>query len=278
MMVNAKRRSIKKVVLQIVAIIVTIIFIFPVLWMVLTSFKYRVDIFAMPPKWIFSPTLHSYLYTLQRGFWHPFMNSVIMSVSSIILAMVISIFAAYSFSRFKPAGTDTWMFLILSSRMIPPVAAVIPMFLLYRLLHLGNTYIGMIMLYTMFSLPFALWMLKGFIDQIPREFDEAALADGASVTHVVFDIILPQLGPALVAVAVFSIIFVWNEFLFAYILTGKETRTIPVQIAAGIYTEKGVDWEYISALSTLYIIPVLGVVFFLQKYFLRGLTFGTIRR
>ena len=270
--------KIKNIIIHAIAILVTFIFIFPILWMILASFKRRVDIFAIPPKWLFVPTLHNYIYTLNRGFWHPFINSVIMSTTSIIIAIVISLFAAYSFSRFRPSGTDTFMFLILSSRMMPAVAVVIPIFLMYRLFNLVNTYLGMILLYTMFNIPFSLWMLKGFIDQIPREFDQAARADGASTFRLLWDIIVPQLSSALVAVAIFNIIFVWNEFLFAYILTGKQTRTIPVQIVASIYTEKGVDWEYVSSLSTLYILPVLGIVFSLQKYFLRGLTFGTIRR
>jgi multiple sugar transport system permease protein len=135
----------------------------------------------------------------------------------------------------------------------------------------------MIMLYTMFSMPFSLWMLKGFIDEIPKEFDDAALADGASIPRVVFDVILPQLGTALVAVIIFNIIFVWNEFLFALILTGPETRTVPVEIASGVACGKGVEWGFISSSATIYILPVVAAVFFLQKYFLRGLSFGSIK-
>ena len=266
-------------VIQIIATLVTVFWALPVLWLVATSFKARIDIFVIPPKFIFKPTLANFRYTINRGlFWGPLWNSIFISVTSVLLAIVLTLFAAYAISRFRLKGSDMIMFMVLSLRMMPPAVVVIPMFLLYRLLGLTNTYTGMILLYTMFSIPFSLWMLKGFLDEIPQQFDDAALADGASYWQVLKDIIIPQLGPAFATVVIFNVIFVWNEFLFSYLLTGVKTRTMPVQIALGLYTDKGVDWEYISALSTIYITPVIAAVFFLQKQLLRGLTFGTIRR
>ena len=135
----------------------------------------------------------------------------------------------------------------------------------------------MIITYTMFSMPLALWVIKGFIDEVPKSLDDAAKVDGFSTTATVLKIILPQLGAALAAVILLNLIFVWNEFLFIYILGGKALRTMPVAIYAGIYTEKGVDWEYVSSLSTIHILPIVVAAFILQKYLTRGLTFGMRR-
>lgn len=266
-------------VLTIVAIIVTCVYAFPTVWLILTSFKSRIDIFSIPPKFIFKPCLESYLYTFQRGhFFRTLLNSAFISFTSVLLAMVLTIFAAYAVSRMPFKGSNFVMFLILSFRMMPAAVVVIPMFLLYRMLKLVNTYQGMILLYTAFSVPFSMWMIKSFIDEVPRHLDDAALSDGASVPRTIFSVVLPQLGPALVSVLLFNLIFVWNEFLFAYILTGIETRTIPAQIAVGIYTDKGVDWEYVTSLSTVFVSPILVIIFWLQKYLIRGLTFGTVKR
>ena len=149
--------------------------------------------------------------------------------------------------------------------------------IVYRLLGFIGIYPGMIITYTMFNMPLALWVIKGFIDEVPKSLDDAAKVDGFSTTATVLKIILPQLGAALAAVILLNLIFVWNEFLFIYILGGKALRTMPVAIYAGIYTEKGVDWEYVSSLSTIHILPIVVAAFILQKYLTRGLTFGMRR-
>lgn len=277
--IRERRRRRRKIILTTVAVLITLVYAFPMVWLILTSFKKRSDIFSVPPKFVFKPTLDNYAYTIQRGqFWHTLFNSVIISFSSVLLAVILTVFAAYAVSRIKFRGSDFVMFLILSFRMMPAAVVVIPMFLLYRMLGLVNSYTGMILLYTSFSIPFSMWMMKSFMDEVPRHLDDAAFSDGASVPRTVMEVILPQLGPALVSVLLFNIIFVWNEFLFAYILSGIETRTIPVQIAMGIYTDKGVDWEYVTALSTIFVSPILVMIFWLQKHLLRGLTFGTVKR
>ncbi|MBO8127556.1 MAG: carbohydrate ABC transporter permease [Firmicutes bacterium] len=276
---SATKQAKKSRLRQIIAVVITFGYFSPILWLIMTAFKKRIDIFAIPPKFFFVPTLDNFRYSVGRGmFWGPLINSLVMSVLAVCLAIVITIFAAYAISRFRVPASKFIMFLVLSLRMMPPAVVVIPMFLMYRLLGMVNTHVGMVLLYTMFSIPFTLWMLKGFIDELPRQFDDAALADGANPLQVLKDIILPQLGPALATVIIFNMIFVWNEFLFSYILTGPETRTMPVQIAMGIYTDKGVDWEYVSALSTIYVLPVLAAIYVLQNNLLRGMTFGTIRR
>lgn len=278
-LVKERRKRQRAFVLTFIAIVVTCIYAFPTAWLILTSFKSRIDIFSIPPKFIFKPSLENYLYTFQRGhFFQTLLNSVSISFASVLLAMVLTIFAAYAVSRMPFKGSSFVMFLILSFRMMPAAVVVIPMFLLYRMLKLVNTYQGMILLYTAFSVPFSMWMIKSFIDEVPRHLDDAALSDGASVPRTIFNVVLPQLGPALVSVLLFNLIFVWNEFLFAYILTGIETRTIPAQIAVGIYTDKGVDWEYVTSLSTIFVSPILVIIFWLQKYLIRGLTFGTVKR
>lgn len=279
LILKERRKRRRVLVLTSVAIIVTCIYAFPTVWLILTSFKSRIDIFSIPPKFVFKPSLENYLYTFQRGhFFQTLLNSVFISFTSVLLAMVLTTFAAYAVSRMPFKGSNFVMFLILSFRMMPAAVVVIPMFLLYRMLKLVNTYHGMILLYTAFSVPFSMWMIKSFIDEVPRHLDDAALSDGASVPRAIFGVVLPQLGPALVSVLLFNLIFVWNEFLFAYILTGIETRTIPAQIAVGIYTDKGVDWEYVTSLSTVFVSPILVIIFWLQRYLIRGLTFGTVKR
>ena len=150
-----------------------------------------------------------------------FVNSVVLSLVSVTIAITVSFLAAYSFSRFKPPGTDFLMFLLLSTRFVPAAAFVIPFFQLFGVLHLKNTYVGLIIFYTMFSVPFSVWILKGFIDGVSPRFDETGLVNGASRAHVIFKIVLPQVKPGLVAAFVFNIIFVWNEFLFDFQLGGQ---------------------------------------------------------
>lgn len=259
--------------------LITLIYISPLIWIFLTSLKSRNDIFAMPPEWLFIPTLKNYISTLtDPQIISNFLNSFLLTATSVFLALVLTLFAAYAFSRYKIPGSENIQFIILSLRMLPPITVVIPMFLLYRAFNLANTYIGMILLYTMFSIPFSLWMLKNFIDDIPVQMDEMALRDGASIPRLIKDIILPQIGPAVVSVVLFNAIFVWNDFVFAYILTGPNTRTIPVAISLGLWGESGIDWEFITSMGVTYIMPLILLAFTLRDRLLAGMTFGTVRR
>ena len=204
-------------------------------------------------------------------------NSAITAGVSTILSVVFGLFAAYAFSRFPIAGKGDLLFFILSTRMLPPVVVTIPIFLLYRQLGLYDTTIGLIILYTVFNLSFSVWLLQGFIDEIPREYEEAALVDGYSRFQAFFKIVLPQTVTGLAATTVFCLIFAWNEYAFAVMLTAQAARTAPPSIPSVLGTG-GIEWAQIAAGAMGFLIPVAIVTFALRNYLLRGVTFGAVRR
>jgi multiple sugar transport system permease protein len=211
------------------------------------------------------------------GYVSRFVNSIIIAVTSTFLAVAMGTFTAYGFSRFKMPGEDDWLFFILSTRMLPPVVVAIPMFLMYRAVGLVDTHVGLIILYTAFNLSFSVWLMKGFIDEIPKEYEEAALVDGYTRMEAFFKIVLPQATTGIAATAVFCFITAWNEYAFALMMTNKNAQTappyIPSQLGSGL-----TDWTVIAAGSLLFLIPVALFTFFLRDHLLRGVTFGAIRR
>jgi multiple sugar transport system permease protein len=204
-------------------------------------------------------------------------NSLIIAGLSTIASVVLGLFAAYAFSRFKIPGENDLLFFILSTRMLPPVVVTIPLFLMYRQLGLHDTHLGMILLYTVFNLSLSVWLLKGFIDEIPKEYEEAALVDGYSRLQAFFRVVLPQAVGGIAATTVFCLIFAWNEYAFALMLTSEEARTAPPSIAT-MLGRGGIEWSAIAAGSLGFLIPVVIVTFALRNYLLRGVTFGAIRQ
>ena len=211
------------------------------------------------------------------GYVSRFANSVIIAVVSTFLAVALGTFTAYGFSRFRMPGENDWLFFILSTRMLPPVVVAIPMFLMYRAVDLYDTHLGLIILYTAFNLSFSVWLMKGFMDEIPREYEEAALVDGYTRMEAFFKIVLPQATTGIAATAVFCFITAWNEYAFALMMTNRIAQTappyIPSQLGSGL-----TDWTVIAAGSLLFLIPVALFTFFLRSHLLRGVTFGAIRR
>jgi multiple sugar transport system permease protein len=211
------------------------------------------------------------------GYVSRFINSIVIAVTSTFLAVAMGTITAYGFSRFKMPGEDDWLFFILSTRMLPPVVVAIPMFLMYRAVGLVDTHVGLIILYTAFNLSFSVWLMKGFIDEIPKEYEEAALVDGYTRMEAFFKIVLPQATTGIAATAVFCFITAWNEYAFALMMTNKNAQTappyIPSQLGSGL-----TDWTVIAAGSLLFLIPVALFTFFLRDHLLRGVTFGAIRR
>jgi len=297
----------------IVAIVVACVMLIPVIWMAMTSIKARPDATASPPKVIFTPSLDGFiglftnrmqlsagaLATQQQrtdlSFWEKqalvrgmrilgpskfvgqLRNSLIIAVMSTLLAVTLGLLAAYAFSRYDIPGKGDWLFFILSTRMLPPVVVTIPIFLMYRAVGLYDTHIGMVLLYAVFNLSFSVWLLKGFIDEIPIEYEEAALVDGYSRLQAFRKIVLPQSVTGLAATAVFCLIFAWNEYAFALMMTSEKARTAPPAIPATLGVG-GIEWHVIAAGSLLFLIPVVIVTFALRRYLLRGVTFGAIRR
>jgi multiple sugar transport system permease protein len=297
----------------IVSIVIAAIMLIPVVWMTMTAIKSRPDAVAAPPKVLFSPSLDGFiglftnrsqisaaeLPTYQQRtdltFWERqalvrgmkilgpsqfvgrLKNSLIISFASTVLAVTLGLLAAYAFSRYDIPGKGDWLFFILSTRMLPAVVVTIPIFLMYRAVGLYDTYIGMILLYTAFNLSFSVWLLKGFIDEIPKEYEEAALVDGYSRLQAFRKIVLPQAVTGIAATAVFCLIFAWNEYAFALMLTGDKARTAPPSIPSMLGVG-GIEWGSIAAGSLLFLIPVVVVTFALRRYLLRGVTFGAIRQ
>lgn len=250
----------------------------PVLWIILSAFKTREDILAWPPKFLFQPTISNFVDLFHRkAFINALTNSVLISLSAIVIAIVVSYLAAYAFSRLKPKLTDFMMFMLLSIRMVPGAATIIPLFMMYTALGWKSTHLGMILFYAMFSIPFSVWILKGFLDGVSTKFDETALVNGAGRLNTMFYVILPQVKSGIVAAFIFNVMFVWNEFLFGFILGGNKVQTIPVALATETFTQSGIDWPFIASLSVINILPLLILLFFFQKYLLVGMTFGTVR-
>jgi multiple sugar transport system permease protein len=197
----------------------------------------------------------------------------------VLLALVIGTLAAYGFSRKTHKGNDTYLFIILTTRMLPAIVVIIPIILMFRITGLAGSYPGIILLYTAFNLPFTIWMMKSFFDELSPDVEDAARIDGSSEVKVFFKICLPQVLAGLAATFVFGLILPWNEFLFALLLTGVDTRTVPVAMNQAVAGGGiGVLWGLLAAIETLFLIPVFLVTFFLQNHLLRGVTFGTVKR
>ncbi len=274
-----------------------VFFLFPIFWMLETSFKSINQANSQTPSLVgFTPTLDNYrnifftttasvtqaggTTTTATDFPRYFLNSIIIGGIATVLALFLGTLAAYGFSRFRVVAKNDLLFFILSQRMLPPIAVLIPIFLMYRTIGLVDTYVGMILLYTTFNLPFAVWMMKGFIDEIPKEYEDAAMVDGYSRFQAFYKVIVPQSFSALAATAVFCLITVWNEFLFSFVLTTPGgARTAPPSIAAAAGGGQGsIDWGLIAATAMLFVLPVVIFTFLVRNHLLRGVTFGAVRR
>jgi multiple sugar transport system permease protein len=211
------------------------------------------------------------------GYPNRFMNSLIVAITSTVLAVGMGTLTAYGFSRFKVKGEGDLLFFILSTRMLPPVVVAIPMFLMYRVVGLNDTHWGLIILYTAFNLSFSVWLMKGFMDEIPKEYEEAALVDGYTRMQAFFKVVLPEAATGIAATAVFCFITAWNEYAFALIMTNRRAQTappfIPSQVGSGLP-----DWTVIAAGTLLFLLPVAIFTFLLRNHLLRGVTFGAIRK
>lgn len=292
-------------------VIYTVVTLVPLAWIILTGFKSPPDSISYPPKVIFAPTVEGYVNlfttrtrvstetlaalpppqglaeTIVRSrdmviagpskFGERFKNSVIIGFGSTFLSIFLGTLAAYAFSRFKIPLKDDLLFFILSTRMMPPIAVAIPIFLMYRTLGLSDTHLGMILLYTAVNISLAVWLLKGFIDEIPREYEEAALIDGYTRFQAFRKVVLPQAATGIASTAIFCLIFAWNEYAFAVLLTSGVAQTAPPFIPT-IIGVGGQDWPAVAAGATLFLLPVMIFTILLRKHLLRGITFGAVRK
>ncbi len=266
--------------------LIGVFYFLPVLWIILTAFKSPRD--ALTLELWFTPTLDNFSAVFARAFYQGgevlntqfdlfFFNSVFIAGTSVGLALILGTAAAYAFSRWPLRGNDTYLFIILATRMLPPIIIIIPIFLMFRLTGLAGGYLGIILLYTAFNLPFTIWIMKSFFDDLPRDVEDAARTDGSSEWRVFFRVCLPQVKAGIAATVTLGLILTWNEFIMALLLTGPQTRTVPVAMGANLGGGFSVQWGLLAAIETLYLLPVMLVTFVLQNQLLRGVTFGTIR-
>jgi multiple sugar transport system permease protein len=268
---------------------------FPLLWLSLTSFKSYEDTISSRAKFIpwtnSTPESHTFAASLdayanlsrpvagtEYGFYHYLANSVVIGTLSTAAAVALGTLAAYGFSRFKIPGSKDWLFFILSTRFLPPLAVVVPVLLMYRSFQLENTHLGLVLLYTSFNLSLAVWLMKGFIDEIPRAFEEAALVDGYSRIQAFFKVIVPQASTGMAVTAVFCLISAWNEFGFAMTLNNYEAKTVPVYFAGLQGNIEGVPWPQIAAGMMIFVLPIVVFTVLVRHHLLRGVTFGTIKQ
>ncbi len=250
----------------------------PIAYLVVSSFKTQLQIYAgVSSTFWFTPTLESYRFIFEtKPILHMLMNTLIVSVGSTVFSLVFGTIAAYALARYRFRGRDDLAFYILLIRMFPPIVAALPIFMIFNNLNLLDSKIGLIIAYTSFNLPFVVWMMTGFIKAVPVQLEEAAMVDGQSQLGAIRDILLPVLRPSILAVAIFCIIFSWNEFLFALILTKSQAKTLPVAIPEFItWTEVG--WNYVAAAGMVLVMPVLIFSFLAQRYMVRGMSMGAIK-
>jgi multiple sugar transport system permease protein len=252
-----------------------VFFIAPFFWIVTTSLKGNEDFFAYPPVWIPpEPSLKHYvgLFTRSSGARY-FSNSLVISSLSMLAALVVSLPTAYSIARWRFGG-GLLSTLLLVLRMLPAIALIIPVYIMYKLLGLTNSYLGLVMLYTVVYIPFAVWLLVGFLRDFPIEIEEAAMIDGCSRLGSLVRVVVPIIAPGMAVVALFAFIATWNEFLFAVVLTGIETKTMMVLVTS--FTSGGTDMFYgeASASVVLGVLPAFAVAFMLQRYLVKGLALG----
>ncbi|MCA3439526.1 MAG: carbohydrate ABC transporter permease [Cereibacter sp.] len=261
-------------------------FVFPIFWMVLTSFKPEEAIMVSPPRFFFTPTTENYVHALHdKNFLFYIKNTLIISVISTAIVVAFGSLAAYSFARYN-VGDGHILFFILSTKMMPAIAVILPYFLIFRdvgktavgkSLHLGLDQHGaLIVSYVMFNLPFAIWLLVSFFQDIPRSLEHSARLDGLSRIQVLRRVTFPLAAPGIAVTAVFTLIFCWNEFLFAYILTRKAASTVTVGVES-FFTLQGILWGPVAAAATISVAPMLIFVLVMQRYMVRGLTFGAVR-
>ena len=273
----SRSKKLRGVVALCVGIFIVILELVPFIWTVLTSFKDRTQIFALPPKIIFHPTLENYISVFVDGPYGKYLvNSLIVDLFAIALAVGVGTLAAYAFSRFKIFGEKHIFFYILTTRMCPPVVIALPLFLIYSNLGLRDTRLGLTLVHATINLALVIWLMRGFFDDIPMEIDQAAMVDGYNEWQVFWKFTLPLALPGIAVCTVFSAIFSWNEFLFALVLTQSNAATLPVGIPQ-LITSRGVAWGQIAAVATVMAIPVLIIAIASQKYLVRWLTFGAIK-
>ncbi len=271
-MKTSRFESALRTILVIAAII---FFMMPIFWLITTAFKFGREAFAIPPKWIFFDfTLKNFQEVLANSNTSRYlMNSIIVSAGATTLSLLLGVPAGYAIARSKSVLINSSSYFFLLLLMIPPIAMLIPFYLLMRDLHLLGGYAALIIIDTVFDAAFVVWMMRSYFKDVPQEMEEAALVDGASPVQAFLKIALPLSIPGIVASALYCIIFSWNDFLFALMLTSPKTKTIPLGILSS-FSAVEISWGKMAVMSIFAIIPALIISLFLNRYFVQGLTMG----
>jgi len=272
----SKRRAPRRPWIFLLGWAVALIFFFPVLWMFLTGFKQEAEASTDPPTFFFVPTLDQYEAVLGRDFVPFLINSFSASIVSTLLAIVLAAPAAYALSLARVPRWRDSLFFFLSTRMMPAVASILPLYILIRNLGLLDNITMLAIIYTAMNLPIAVWMIRSFLLELPKEVLEAARVDGATFSVEMRSVILPMIAPGLAATALICFIFAWNEFFFAVTLTVTQAATVPVFLV-GFITSEGLFWARLSAASTMAALPVIIAGWVAQKWLVRGLTLGAVK-
>ena len=271
------RRRINKALAYVIAVLAVLVTLFPVFWIFGISIKTQRDAFAMPPVWFFKPIWNNYVKIWQTGgFADAFRNSILVTCIGVILALAVSIPAAYALNRMPFRGKKTLSVWLLLAYMLPEFLFIIPMYVLYQRINLYDTQIGLALVYQVFLLPFSIWLLRGFFQDVPAELEDAARIDGCSRFQTLRTIYIPLTAPGIAATAILSAIWIWNELTIALALTFESAKTVTVA-AAGFRGYASIDWGAMSAASIVSIIPMFIFAIIAQRYIVEGLTLGAVK-
>lgn len=264
-------------VLTLLTWLLVAIFMFPVVWLITTSLKSRVEAFKIPPSYIFQPTLENYWAVLSDANFVGFYgNSVIVAVGTTVLALILGVPAAYAIARFNFRGRKDLSFWLLSTRMAPPIAIILPFYVMFQTFGMLDTYPALIIPNAVANTGLVVWLLRSFFQDAPRSLDEAARIDGCNHFQAFFYVVLPTVRNGIIAASIIVVIFVWNEYLFALLVTGQETRTATVAIT-NFVTFQGINWGRLTAASVLVIIPIFFFAAIAQRWIIRGFTMGAVK-
>jgi len=271
-------RELESALIYVTLTVLVLAFLFPVIWVLGLSLKTRAQVFTAPPLYLWWPTFENYAAVLARSdFLRAFTNTLIVSTSAVALSLGIGAPAAYAFARFPFKGRSVLFFALLVMRMLPPIAVLVPMYVLFSKLGLATTRFSVVLADTTFALPLVVWLMRGFFEDLPAELEESAWIDGASRYRAFWHIVLPLVRPGLVAASILCLQLAWNDFLFAAVLTNNATQTLPVMMAAFNAGDSGVDWGGLTASGVLVILPVIIFSFIAQKHLVAGLSSGAIK-
>ncbi|MYA88401.1 MAG: carbohydrate ABC transporter permease [Boseongicola sp. SB0662_bin_57] len=275
-MLGRRRKQVVNALQVALILIAILIMLVPIAWIFMAAFKNHIDVFQL--KLFFTPTFENFGTVFEPPFFvgHKLMNSTIVAFVTVVLAIPIATMAAYSFSRFRLTGETAMLVVILATQFVPAVVIILPFFVMFRDIGLLDTRIGLILVNLAIVMPFAIWMIKGFIDGIPLDTEEAAMVDGSSRLQVIRNIVLPMAAPGLLTAGIFCFIIAWNEFLFALILTNKDAVTLPIGLAL-FKAEEGDLWNLLSAAGIIIMLPMFVLALIIRKYFVQGMTMGAVR-